>query len=102
MGKNEDIEQLTNLMSRALRHRIGSIVNQNEVYASKYSKDAENILKEAKKIAQRHTWNNYDREKIEEKLRRKLKKELTEKDFLDNKKFDIMDYEVDKVIKEII
>ena len=87
-------------MSVALRHRIGSIVNKEDIYASKYAKDAENIIEEAKNIAVKQNWNNYDKTEIREKLRKKLLKELTEKDFLDNKKFEIMDKEMDKALKE--
>ena len=99
MGKKDDIEQLINLMSKALRHKIGSIVNENEIYATKYAKDAENIMKEAEKIANKQNWNSYDKEKIKEKLRKKLEKELKEKDFLDNKKFDLMNEEIDKALR---
>ena len=99
MGKKDDIDQLTNLMSKALRHKIGSIVNENEIYATKYAKDAENIMKEAEKIANKQNWNNYDKEKIKENLRKKLEKELKQKDFLDNKKFEIMDKEINKALR---
>lgn len=100
MGKIKDIAELTNLMAKALRHKIGSIVNKDEFYANKYAKDAENIMKEAEKVLLRQNWNNYDKVKIKEQLRIKLHKELEEKDFLDNKKFDIMDKEIDKSLKE--
>jgi len=99
MGKKNNIEELTNLMSKALRHRIGAIVNENEIYAERYAKDAEGIMKEAEKIIHRQNWNNYDKTEIKEKLRKKLKKELEEKDFLDNKKFGIMDEEMNKALK---
>ncbi|MBU0628530.1 MAG: hypothetical protein KKC75_05030 [Nanoarchaeota archaeon] len=69
MGKNDDIDQLTNLMSSALRHKIGSIVNKDELYAAKYAKDSEIIMAEAKKIALTQNWNQYDKQKIKEKLR---------------------------------
>lgn len=98
MGKKDDIAQLTNLMSKALRHKIGSIVNENEIYAAKYAKDAENIMKEAEKVISKQNWNSHDKEKIKEKLRKKLQKELEEKSFLNNKKFEIMDEEIDKVL----
>ena len=100
MGKNKDIEELTNLMSIALRHRIGSIVNKEEIYAQRYAKDAENIMEEAKRIVTKQNWNDYNKKEIRERLRRKLLKELTEKDFLDNKKFEIMDEEMNKALKE--
>ncbi|MAG47595.1 hypothetical protein CL617_03240 [archaeon] len=100
MGKNKDLEELTNLLSKALRHRIGSIVNENELYADKYAKDAEVLFKEAEKVILRQNWNSYDKTKIKEKLKPKLKKELEQKDFLDNKKFDIMDHEINRTLKE--
>ncbi len=100
MGKIKDIAELTNLMTKALRHKIGSIVNKDEFYANRYAKDAENIMKEAEKVLLRQNWNNYDKIKIKEQLRTKLHKELEEKDFLDNKKFDIMDKEVTEALKE--
>ena len=99
MGKKDNIEQLTNLMSRALRHKIGSIVNENEIYAAAYARDSEILMKEAEKVIRKQNWNNYDKEKIKERLRVKLKKELTEKDFLDNRKFEVMNEEIDKALK---
>jgi len=41
MSKSKIIEELTNLLVVALRHKIGSIVNENEIYAQKYAKDVE-------------------------------------------------------------
>jgi len=99
MGKNKDMDELTNLMTKALRHKIGSIVNKDEFYANKYAKDSEIIMKEAEKVLLRQNWNNYDEVKIKEQLKIKLQKELEKKDFLDNKKFDIMDEEIDKALE---
>lgn len=99
MGKKKDMQELTNLMTKALRHKIGSIVNKNEFYANKYAKDAEIIMKEAEKVLLRQNWNNDDKSHIKEQLKKKLKKELEQKDFLDDKKFDIMDDEVDKALR---
>ncbi len=95
------MQELANLMSKALRHKIGSIVNKDEFYSGKYAKDAENILKEAEKVMLRHNWNKYDKAEIKEQLRAKLRKELEEKDFLDNKKFGIMEGEINKALNEL-
>lgn len=100
MGKNKDIEILTNLMSRSLRHKIGSIVNENEIYAAKYAKDAETLMKEAEKILLNYNWNKIDKLTIREKLNRKLKKELEEKKFLKDEKFEIMDKEIEKSLQK--
>lgn len=100
MGKNKDIDHLTNLMAKALRHRIGAIVNNDEIYANKYAKDSESIMKEAKKVLLQHNWDNDDKIEIKEQLRIKLRKELEERDFLDDRKFEIMDGEIEKALKE--
>ena len=100
MGKSKDMQELTNLMTKALRHKIGSIVNKDGFYANKYAKDAEVIMKEAEKVLLKQNWNNYDKPKIKEQLKIKLHKELKQKDFLDNRKFDIMGEEIDKALKE--
>lgn len=101
MSKKQLIHGLTNLLAIALRHKIGGIVNKEEIYAGKYAKDAETLLKEAKKIAIKENWNTYDKDKIKKELRSKLKKELEEKEFLNNKKFDIMEEEMKRVLKEM-
>ena len=100
MGKTKDIDELTNLMTKALRHKIGSIVNKDEFYSNQYAKDAENIMMEAEKVLLRRNWNDEDITEIKETLKIKLNEELKQKDFLDNEKFDIMDEEIDKALKE--
>ncbi|MBI2628747.1 hypothetical protein HYW74_01545 [Candidatus Pacearchaeota archaeon] len=98
MGKKQVIQEMTNILAVALRHKIGSIVNKEEIYAGKYAKDAEVLLKEAKKMAMKENWNIYDKAKIKQELIRRLKKELQEKDFIDDTKFDIMKIEMEKVL----
>ncbi len=88
-------------MAKALRHRIGSIVNNDELYASRYARDAESIMKEAEKVMLRQNWNRDDLKRIKEQLRVKLRKELEEKEFLDSKKFDIMEDEMASALKEL-
>ena len=101
MGKKDDINQLTNILSRALRHKIGSIVNKNEFYTEKYAKDSEHLIKEAEKVLDRRNWNNEDKTIIKEELREKLFKELKEKEFIDDEKYDIMDVEIEKVLGDL-
>lgn len=101
MGKKSIISELTNILTKALRHKIGSIVNQQEIYAQKYAKDAEVLFNEAKRIAFKKHFNSYDKEQIRKLLKTKLKKELEEKDFIDNKKFEIMEKEIEKALKEL-
>ena len=99
MSKKRVIHELTNMLAIALRHKIGSIVNPDEIYAQKYAKDAEVLMKEAKKIAIKENWNNYNKIKIREELKKRLKLELEKKEFLDNRKFELIDEEVDKALK---
>ena len=101
MGKTDDLRQLVNLLTKALRHKIGSLVNANEFYVSKYAKDAEIILKEAEKVLLKRHWNLNDKQEIKTHLKKQLKEELTEKTFLDNKKFEMMDEELGKVLKQL-
>lgn len=99
MSKTKTIRELTNMLAIALRHRIGSIVNENEIYAQKYAKDADVLLKEAEKIALKENWNHKDKERIREELKNKLKAELERKDFLNARKFDIMNEEIEKALE---
>ena len=94
MSKTSSISELINLLVKSLRHKIGGIVNSNEIYAQKYSKDAEVLFGEAEKICRKENWNNYDKERIKTELKKNLLIELKKCDFLDNRKFDIMDEEV--------
>ncbi len=102
MGKKAVIEEFTNLLAVALRHRIGSIVNNNEIYAQKYARDAEILINEAKKIVIGISFNIYEKKEIREKLEKKLKNELESKTFIDSKKFEIIGGEIEKALREII
>jgi len=101
MSKTAIIHELTNILAIALRHRIGSIVNKDAVYAQKYARDAEIFMKEAKKIALKENWNTADKEEISAQLHKKLKNELTKKTFLNEKKFEYIEKEVEKALEEL-
>lgn len=101
MSKTNTIHELANLLAIALRHKIGSIVNQNEIYAQKYARDYEVLFKEAEKIAEQYNWSSEDKLLIKQETRKKLQQELEKKDFLDNKKFEIMDKELDNALKSL-
>jgi len=98
MSKNKNIHELTNILAIALRHKIGSIVNKDEIYAQKYAKDYEIFLKEAIKISLRENWNDSDKIKIKNELKSKLRDELEKREFIDNKKFDIMGREINEIL----
>jgi|SRR3989344_800983 len=99
MGKKGDISELTTLLSLALTHRIGSIVNPNELYSEKYRKESDAFLKKAVKISLRQNWNRYDKIKIRGLLEKKLRESLEKRDFLDKKKFEFMKEEIDDALK---
>lgn len=101
MGTKSLISELTNLLAIALRHKIGSLVNEKEIYAQKYARDAEMLIEQARKLAIERNWSYSDKQEIRKQLKSKLYKELEDKDFIDNKKFDIMDGEVDSVLREL-
>ena len=102
MSKSQDIQELTNLLAQSLRHRIASIVNDEAIYASKYAKDAENILKRAAVVANRHTWNRDEKAEIRNILSNKLYAALKEKTFIHERKFEIMDEEIDDALKTVL
>ena len=101
MNKRKIIDELTNVLTQSLRHKIGSIVNPNEIYANKYEKDAEILLIKARKISLQENWNEYDKIKIKESLKKKLQLELEKSDFLDEKKFELIGKEIDAILKEL-
>jgi hypothetical protein len=46
-------------------------------------------------------WNLYNKKKIYEGLKYQLRKELESKSFIDDRKFEIMNKEMGKVLKEL-
>ena len=101
MGKRDNIEQLIKFLTYAVVHRIGSIVNIKEIYANKYKKESEGFMKSAKEVSFKENWNNYDKTNIKEKLKNKVYNELLKRDFINEKKFEIMDAEIEKVLDEL-
>ncbi|MFA6022737.1 MAG: hypothetical protein WC781_01475 [Candidatus Pacearchaeota archaeon] len=101
MNKNLLIDELTNILALALRHKIGTIVRPNEIYTDKYAKDSEIFFREAEKIKDQHNWNYQDKLNIQQELKRKLRKELESKDFLPDEKYDYVDSEIDKALRAL-
>ena len=101
MGKKENIKEMINILAIALRHKIGGIVNKDQIYSSRYAKDAQILIREAEKISLSLNLNDYDKSTIRIGLKKKLKIELEKKDFLDYKKFDYMDDEIEIVLKDL-
>lgn len=98
MSKKGKIDELVNVLAVALRHKIGSIVNPDEIYAQKYAKDAEILMKEVLKISAGINWGIQDKCRIKDDLKIRLRQELEKKDFLDSKKFELMDEEIEKAL----
>lgn len=101
MGKKSNIKKLTNLLTNALTHKIGSIVNKEAPYVEKYEKEAYESVNKARRISQRGNWNSYDKAIIRKELTRKLTKELFRRFFLNERKFDLVDEEIEKVLKDL-
>ena len=100
MSKKNIIDEFTNILAVALRHKIGSIVNPNALYAERYAKDSEIFFKQAEKI-NRGNWNSRDKLEIKQELIIKLKKELEKKDFLPDEKYVYMDDEINKSLTSL-
>jgi len=101
MSKKDNIRKLTKFLALSLAHKIGSMTNLRDPYAGKYEKEGDAYFVRANKVSFSENWNNYDKIKIKTELKNKLKAELERKDFLDNKKFDLMDKEIDKALDSL-
>ncbi|MBI2575924.1 hypothetical protein HYV84_01820 [Candidatus Woesearchaeota archaeon] len=101
MGKQKIIDELTTLLAKALRHHIGSMVNEIELYARQYAKDADVLFREARKVSLQINWNAEDKRAIYSLLKKKMHDELAKKEFIGEKKFEIMDEEMDRSLKEM-
>ena len=99
MNKSKLIREIINLLVVGLRHKIGSIVNSNEFYSQKYAKDSEILIKQAQNLSSNIHFNSYDINDIRNNLKSKLKIELESKEFLDKRKFDLIDSEIANVFK---
>lgn len=101
MSKEDILDKTVKLLAHAISHKIGSIVNKDSYYAEKYAKEAINFFNLAKRASLEKNWNKDDLIAIEKSLRKKLIEELKEKYFLDNKKFEFVDIEVKKALREL-
>ena len=101
MGKKSEIDKLTSIIAGALRHKIGALVGRDEIYAKKYMSEFSARLEMAKKIAKNSNFNSFDRQTIKSKAKYKLKKELEERPYIDDKKYELMDDEIEQVFEEI-
>src|SRR3989344_3325160 len=98
MSKKDNIRKLTTFLALSLAHKIGGMTNPKDPYAGKYEKEGDAYFIRSRKVSFSENWNNYDKIRIREELRKKLKTELERKDFLDNRKFDLMDEEINKTL----
>ena len=101
MAKKDNINKLTNFLALSLSHKIGSIVNPEDIYSAKYKKESESYFVKAIELSFEENWNHSDKIIIKEKTRKKLRNELTRKTFLNNKKFDIMEQEIDIALRQL-
>lgn len=94
MSKKRARKELVNQLAKSLAHKIGSIVNNTKLYASKYTKEAAQLLEEAKEVARKEHWNSEDKQIIKENLKKNLTIELKKRDFLSDEKFSLVDQEI--------
>ncbi|MEK6899343.1 MAG: hypothetical protein AABW79_04580 [Nanoarchaeota archaeon] len=98
MTKKDKIKNLVVFLSLALAHSIGSIVNSGDMYADKYKKESQNYLIQAEKLALDYNWNTQDKAEIKALLKKRLHDELSKRTFLNERKFQLIDKEIDKTL----
>jgi len=101
MGKSAKIEEVVNRLAVALRHRIGALLGTNKDYAKRYLYDSIELINQAREIVIDLHLNVEDKQELKIKLSHKLQKELEVKEFIPEKKFQIMNSEIDKVLREL-
>jgi len=89
------------LNSGLMRTADASVEFKNFSYAGKYKKEYDTYLQQAKEIAFEENFNYYDKTEIKEKLTKKLRTELEKRDFIDNKKFDLIEGEVNNALSTL-
>ncbi len=101
MNKKDNTSELVNFLTISLTHKIGNIVNSTKPYAEKYRKESENFLDQAMEISKGEHWNNYDKIEIKNALKRKLINSLLRKEYLNDKKFDLVDEEIREALASL-
>jgi len=101
MSKKDDMYKLIRFSTLALAHIIGSIVNNEASYSSKYLREYKNFLNQAKNISRKIKLNKTEEEEFTLMLKNDLKSELSKRDFLSDEKFNYIEKEVNDFIKEL-
>lgn len=101
MGKNKEISQITNILSTALRHKIGAILGRDKDYFKKYQLEFTARKEKAERILKNCNFNDYDKNIVKIKIKEKLSKELKSRAYISEEKFKIMDEEINKILKEL-
>lgn len=94
MSKKRNIEEVARVLTLSLAHKIGSIVNKEDLYASKYREEGEHYFKKTLKVAESINWNRVDKVMFKETLQKNLSAELQKRDFLANEKFLFIEQEI--------
>ncbi len=101
MGKRDNIKELAVFITQALAHRIGRIIDENALHAEKYRKETLNFMKLAEQVKMKENWNSSDLILLRETVKNNLERELARRTYIDNRKFDIMGEEIEKVLREL-
>ncbi len=101
MSKKQIFDELINILAVSLRHKIGSIVNEDEIYAERYAKDAEILFKQAEKVKEQCNWNYNDKLEVKENLKKKLTDELKKRDFISEEKYDYIESEIETALRSL-
>ena len=101
MSKRKAIEEIANIVGIALRHKIGAAINPDAPYAKKYMSEAERAISEAKEKVLHINFNTEDKRELEDKIKKKLQKELEQRPFIGAEKFSLIDAEIAFVLKQL-
>jgi hypothetical protein len=101
MSKKEEINKLVSALANSLTHEIGAIVNEKSLYVEKYRKESENFIVISKDILNVLNLNREDKAHIRAALKIELDKELTKRNYLDIKKFKLVDQKIEEVLRDL-
>ncbi len=101
MGKSDTVQELARLIGLAVAHSIGYILNPSSIYADKYRKEILNFMSLAAKTRDKEHWNVSDLRLIKAKAIEETNYELSRRDYLDLRKFELIDGEIEKMLREL-
>ena len=101
MGKQKEIGEIAGFIAFAALHKIASLLNPSAIYAEKYRKEYTNFVKQAEHIFLGKNWNMDDKDKIRAEAQKQAHNALQSRDYIEKKKFKLLDREITEVLEEL-